>query len=277
MMGGDMQRKERWGILVMAGICLAASMGLTPKVWAGQFTPVAVGSQDLLQVKVHRLIMDPGSMQPIVFLADPQEERALLVWIGPCEATALNAEMEGTKAPRPLTHDLAGRIIEKLKGKIQRIIITHVKDGIYYATLVIEREGSAVEVDARPSDSIVMALKSKSPIFVSKGLFAELSVPLKEEKGGEDPYGLTIQELTSSLAQSFSFKSTKGVLVADVRGGSQAEKDGLQRGDILVEIGGDLISDVKSLRDALSKSKASVKAKIFRKGNFVSLALNPKQ
>jgi S1-C subfamily serine protease len=67
------------------------------------------------------------------------------------------------------------------------------------------------------------------------------------------------------------------VLVADVRGGSQAEKDGLQRGDILVEIGGDLISDVKSLRDALSKSKASVKARIFRKGNFVSLALNPKQ
>ncbi len=271
-----MQREKRWGISVMVGICLAVSMALSPKIWAGQFAPVTAGSQDLLQVKVHRLIMDPTSMQPIVFLADPQEERALLVWIGPCEANALNAEIEGTKSPRPLTHDLAGRIIEKLKGKIQRIIITQVKDGIYYATLVIEKDGSAVEIDARPSDSIVMALKSKSPIFVSKGLFATASVPLKEEKGGEDPYGLTIQELTSSLAQSFSFKSTKGVLVADVRGGSQAEKDGLQQGDILVELGGDSISDVKSLREALSKSKASVKAKIFRKGNFVSLTVNPK-
>jgi hypothetical protein len=272
-----MQRRERWGILAMAAICLAALIGFAPRVWAEQFTPATVESKNLLQVRVHRLIMDPSSMQPIVFLADPQEERALLVWIGPCEANALNAEIEGTKSPRPLTHDLAGKIIEKLRGKIQRIIITHVKDGIYYATLVIEREGSTVEIDARPSDSIVMALKSKSPIFVSKGLFAELSVPLKEEKGGEDPYGLTIQELTSSLAQSFSYKSTKGVLVADVRGGSQAEKDGLQRGDILVEVGGDSISDVKSLRDALSRSKASVKAKIFRKGNFVSLTLNPKQ
>ncbi len=260
----------------LVGICLVASMGLHQNLWARQFTPVAMGSQDLLQVKVHRLIMDPSSMQPIVFLADPQEERVLLVWIGPCEANALNAEMEGTKAPRPLTHDLAGRIIEKLKGKIQKIIITHVKDGIYYATLVIEREGSVVEIDARPSDSIVMALKSKSPIFVSKSLFAEMSVPLKEEKGGEDPYGLTIQELTSSLAQSFSYKSTKGVLVADVRGGSQAEKDGLQRGDIFIEVGGEVVSDVKSLRNALAKSKPPVKAKIFRKGNIVSLTLNPK-
>lgn len=272
-----MQGKERWGILAMAAICLAGLIGFAPRVWAEQFTPATVETKNLLQVKVHRLIMDPSSMQPIVFLADPQEERALLVWIGPCEANALNAEIEGTKSPRPLTHDLAGKIIEKLRGKIQRIIITHVRNGIYYATLVIEREGSAVEIDARPSDSIVMALKSKSPIFVSKGLFAEMSVPLKEEKGGEDPYGLTIQELTSSLAQSFSYKSTKGVLVADVRGGSQAEKDGLQRGDILVEVGGDSIFDVKSLRDALSRSKASAKAKIFRKGNFVSLTLNPKQ
>ena len=271
-----MQREKRWGILVTAGICLAASMGLSYKVWAGQFTPAAAGSQDLLQVKVQRLIIDPSSMQPIVLLADPQEERALPVWIGPCEANAMNAEMEGTKAPRPLTHDLAGRIIEKLKGKIQRIIITHVKEGIYYATLVIEKEGSVVEIDARPSDSIVMALKSKSPIFVSKSLFAETSVPLKEEKAGEDPYGLTIQELTSSLAQSFSFKSTKGVLVSDVRGGSQAEKDGLQRGDIFVEAGGDSVSDVKYLRNALSKSKGPLKAKIFRKGSFLSLTLNPR-
>lgn len=277
MIGGDMQRRERWGLLAMAAICLGALIGFIPKVWAEQFTAATVESKNLLQVKVHRLIMDPSSMQPIVLLADPQEARALLVWIGPCEANALNAEIEGTKSPRPLTHDLAGKIIDKLRGKIQRIIITHVKDGIYYATLVIEREGSAVEIDARPSDSIVLALKFKSPIFVSKGLFAEMSVPLKEEKGGEDPYGLTIQELTSSLAQSFSYKSTKGVLVADVRGGSQAEKDGLQRGDILVEVGGESISDVKSLRDALSKSKVLIKAKIFRKGNFVSLTLNPKQ
>ncbi len=63
-------------------------------------------SQELLQVKIQRLIIDPSSNQPVVFLTDLQEERALLIWIGPCEANAMNAEMEGTRHPRPQTHDL---------------------------------------------------------------------------------------------------------------------------------------------------------------------------
>lgn len=270
-----MQRERKLSVLSVAGICLAASMILLAEPSARQFEAVAAAPKDLLQVKVHQLILDPTSGQPVVFLADPQAERALMIWIGPCEASALNSEMEGMKPLRPLTHDLTGRIIEKLKGKIQRIIITHSQDGVYYATLVIDREGAVVEIDARPSDSIVLALKSRAPIFVSQTVFREMSVAMKEEKGVEDSYGLTVQELTSSLAYSFSFKSTQGVLVADVRGGSQAEKDGLQRGDIFTEVGGEGVGDVKSLRTALLRGKAPAKAKIFRKGNFISLTLNP--
>lgn len=271
-----MKRGARLDFLIIAGTCLAASIFFLPGLWAKQFTPVAAESKDLLQVKIHKLIVDPSSMQPVVFLADPEEERALLIWIGPCEANALNSEMEGTQTPRPLTHDLAGRIIEKLKGKIQRVIITHAKEGIYYATLMIDREGTVIEIDARPSDSIVMALKSRSPIFVSKTLFAEMSVSLREQKGVEEMYGLTIQELSPSLAQSFSFKSSRGVLVSEVQGGSRAEKDGLQRGDIMAEIGGETVLDVKSFRNILAKAKAPLKTKIFRKGNFISLTLHPK-
>jgi predicted metalloprotease with PDZ domain len=163
-----------------------------------------------------------------------------------------------------------------MKGKVQKIIITHSRDGVYYAALVLEREGKTLEIDARPSDSMVLAQKTKAPIFVAKKLFQEMSVPLKEEKGAEDRYGMTAQELTSSLAQSFSFKSSRGVLVSDVRAGSPAEKDGLQRGDIIAEIGGEAIPDLKGLQTALSKMKGPVKAKVFRKGGFISLTFHGK-
>lgn len=254
-------------------MCLAFFLWPRP---AHSIPPASAGGKDLIQVKIQKLGLDPNSGQPVVFLADADEERALPIWIGPCEANALNIEMEGTKTPRPLTHDLTERIVQTLKGKIQRVIITRVKDGIYYANLVIEKEGSLLEVDARPSDSIVLARKSKAAIFVAKDLFREMSVPLKEGKRAEETYGITVQELTPPLALSFSFPASNGVLVADVQEGSQAEKDGLQRGDILIEAAGKGTPDVQSFRTVLSDSKASLKARIFRKGGFVSLTLNPK-
>jgi bifunctional DNase/RNase len=253
------------------------TLALLPSKLPAKQPASAVGeSRELLQVKIQRLIIDPTSNQPVVFLSDLQEERALLVWIGPCEANAMNAEMEGTKHPRPQTHDLLQGVIQKMKGKVQKIIITHSKDGVYYAALVLEREGTVMEVDARPSDSMVLAQKTKAPIFVARKLFQEMSVSLKEEKGVEDQYGLTAQDLTSPLAQSFSFKSTRGVLVSDVRAGSPAEKDGLQRGDIIAEIGGESIADVKSLKAALNKMKGPAKSRVFRKGEFISLTFHGK-
>jgi len=260
----------------LATICLAISALASQESVAKQPDSALAASPDLLQVKIQRLVIDPTSSQPVVFLTDLQEERALLVWIGPCEANAMNAEMEGTKHPRPQTHDLLQGVIQKMKGKVQKIIITHSKDGVYYASLVLEREGAVIEIDARPSDSMVLAQKSKAPIFVARKLFQEMSVTLKEEKGVEDQYGLTAQELTSSLAQSFSFKSTQGVLVSDVRAGSPAEKDGLQRGDIIAEIGGESVSDPKNLKSALNKMKGPVKARVFRKGEFISLTFRGK-
>jgi len=271
-----MLRKGKLDIWILAGICLAVSFVPPHELAAQPSASAATAPPELLQVKIQRLIIDPSNNQPVVFLADLQEERALLVWIGPCEANAMNAEMEGTKHPRPQTHDLLQGIIQKMKGKLQKIVITHSKDGIYFANLVLEQEGTVIEIDARPSDGMVLALKAKAPVFVARKMFQEMSVSLKEEKGVEDQYGITAQELTSSLAQSFSFKSTRGVLVSDVRAGSPAEKDGLQRGDIISEVGGEAIPDVKSLKAALNKMKGTVKGKVFRKGEFISLTFHGK-
>jgi len=271
-----MPRKANLGIGIMAGICLTAVMIVPLELAAKPFELAAAATQEVLQVKIHRLTVDPSSGQPVVFLTDPQEERALPIWIGPCEANAMNAEIEGVKPPRPQTHDLLERVIQKMKGKIQKVIVTHSKDGVYYATLVLEKEGTAIEIDARPSDSLVLALKAKAPILVGKKMFQEMSVPLKEAKGLEDQYGLTAQELTPSLAQSFAYKSTRGVLVSDVQAGSPAEKDGLRRGDIIVELGGEAIPDTKALQAGLNKAKGSVKAKVFRKGEYISLTVHGK-
>jgi bifunctional DNase/RNase len=271
-----MPRKRKPGLWTLAGICLALSLFLSSQLAARQPAPPGSSSPELLQVKILRLTVDPSSHQPVVLLTDLQEERALLIWIGPCEANAMNAVLEGIKPPRPQTHDLLQKVIQTMKARIQKVVITHSQNGIYFANLVLEREGKAVEIDARPSDSMVLALKDRAPVFVAKKMFQEMSLPMKEEREAEALYGITAQELTSSLAQSFSFPSTRGVLVSDVRTGSPAEKDGLQRGDIIAAIGGETTPEVKSLRAVLDKMVGPVKAKVFRKGEFIFLTLRGK-
>jgi len=231
---------------------------------------------DLLQVKVHRLIVDPASNQPVVLLSDPLEEWVLLIWIGLFEASAIDSEMQGVKHQRPLTHDLLERVIKKVSGKIRHIAITHFEEGIYYATIVIEKEGTLIEIDARPSDSIVMALKFNAPIFVSRAIFKEMAIPIGDKKEIDEKYGLTLQDLTPLLAKSFSSGSTRGVLVSQVRKGSRAEKDGIERGDIFLEVSGQPVVDVKALREVLGKIKTPVKARIMRKAHIISITLNPK-
>lgn len=231
--------------------------------------------KDLLEVKIYRLVVDPSSMQPVVLLVDPSGEMVMPIWIGPNEAAAIQGELEGTKPPRPMTHDLLERVIQRFNGTVRRIIITQEKEGIYYAIIVLEKDRTPLELDARPSDSIAMALKFKAPIFISRSLFKEKAVFIQEQKNVEESYGLTIQELTPILAESFSFKKGKGVLIADVKEGSQAEKDGIQRGDILVEIGEQITEDVAAVRSALAKMKGLATVKIFREGSFSTLTLNP--
>jgi S1-C subfamily serine protease len=133
-----------------------------------------------------------------------------------------------------------------------------------------------LEIDARPSDCLVLALKFKAPILVAKDLFLEVAVPLEEHKPIAERYGLSVQELTPMLAESFSYDSTEGILVSDVRQGSQAEKDGMKRGDILIQIETEAISDEISLNQSLAKGKATAKAKVFRNGKARNLTLHLK-
>lgn len=272
---GAILKEKRIILLATAGLLLAAMIWGCGETMARDSAPGALEQNGLLRVKVHRLIVDSVSKQPVVILADPLEERALPIWIDFFEANAINSELQGVSHSRPLTHDLLQRIMQKADLKIHRIVVTQLKEEVYYATILMEQGGGLTEIDARPSDSIVMALKFKAPIFVSASLFRDKGIPLVEQKDIEEDYGLTLQDLTPSLAESFSFKSKHGIIVSDVRKGSRAEKDGIARGDIFVEVGGQAIEDVMSMRNALKKGKTPVQAKIFRKVRFLSITLHP--
>ena len=255
--------------------CLALALGLSGRAVGKVSSLPSLSHKDFMEVKIYRLIVDPNTMQPVVLLADPSGERAIPIWIGPTEASAIQAEMEGTQPLRPMTHDLLERVIQKMSGTVKRVIITHQKENIYYAVIVLEKDRTLLEIDARPSDSIVMALKFKTPILIAKSLFKERALPTGEQGETEDLYGLSLQELTPMLAESFGLKKGRGVLVSDAKEGSLAEKQGFQRGDIIVEIGGEKVEDVPAIKSVLARIKASSKVKVFRKGAFMTLTFNP--
>ena len=171
-------------VLFSAALCVLAAGLLIQAQGAARFLSQSAESK-WREVKIYRLAVDPMTSQPVVLLSDPLEERAMPIWIGPFEANALNSEMEGIPSIRPQTHDLLQSIMQKAELKLLRIVITHLQGNIYFASIWVESGDSAIEVDSRPSDALVMALKFKAPIFISESLFMEKAFPLSKEEEKE--------------------------------------------------------------------------------------------
>ncbi len=133
------------------------------------------------QVKVYSLALDSFTKAPIVLLTDLDEKVCLPIWIGIFEANSIMIALNEIKVPRPLTHDLVVNLIEKLNGKLESIVISGLKEGIYFAELNIKVKDELIKIDARPSDSIAIASRCDIPIFVDDAL-VELMVNLEEFK-----------------------------------------------------------------------------------------------
>jgi len=261
-------------LLALTGLLLIASTCSCGDIKAKEAASAALGEEELVRVSIQNLIVDPATQNPVVTLSGPDKKRALLIWIGSSEARAIYAELQGIKHFRPLTHDLLASVINEVNGEVHRIVITHAKENVFYATIMIEKDGSLVEIDARPSDSLVMALKFEAPVFVSKTLFEKMSLPMEEKAEIEDEYGLALQGLTPELSEYLSFPSKRGVMISGIRNGSQAAKDGLKTGDIIVDIGGQLIEDVTIMKKVFAETKTPVKAGIFRDSRFMTFTLH---
>ena len=127
----------------------------------------------MVKAKINGLALDVTSNSPVVILSPEDSEKVLPIWIGHFEAWAIAMELSGVTSKRPMTHDLLRRIIEAVGGVVVKVEVTELKDQTFFAKIHLDRNGSTMEVDARPSDSIALALKAKAPIFVSEELFQE--------------------------------------------------------------------------------------------------------
>jgi len=145
----------------------------------------------LLQVRIVSLNVDTTSNQPVIILrpadetGDLHHARLLPIWIGQAEATAILLAIQGAEPPRPMTHDLLSNVIQVLGFLVTRIEITRLEQGTFYAAIVLRGEEREVVVDARPSDSIALAVRVGCPIYCAEQVMNAASV-VPEEEAGED-------------------------------------------------------------------------------------------
>lgn len=123
--------------------------------------------------------------QPIVLLKERDGERFLPIWIGAMEATAIAFALQGIVTARPMTHDLLKNILEEVGVQVQRVVITELKDGTFYAVIQMTQDGTAYEVSSRPSDAIALAVRVNVPIFANEDVLSEASIVIRDDEEQE--------------------------------------------------------------------------------------------
>ena len=154
-------------ILVFATVAGAADR-------ATQATPKATGPQE---VSVVAVAVDARTQTPAVLLEGKRDRRHLIMMIGPAEATGIAVPLQGVTPPRPLTHDLFLTLFGRLNVQVTRVVITDLRDDVYYATLHVSAPGATFTLDARPSDAIALALRAKVPVHVEDRVFDKAGEP----------------------------------------------------------------------------------------------------
>jgi bifunctional DNase/RNase len=127
----------------------------------------------MVEVEVLSLAIDEKNQYPVVILQTLDGSRRLPIWIGPHEASAIAMEIAGKKFQRPLTHDLLISIVKGLQARIRRVEICDLKQNTFFAKITVEAAGQILSIDARPSDSIALALKTKAKIYAAEELLTD--------------------------------------------------------------------------------------------------------
>lgn len=137
----------------------------------------------MIEMKVMGIAIDTASGSPIIVLNDKENRKALPIWIGSAEASAIIRKIENIKVLRPMTHDLIIDVIEKTGYQVDRVEINDVEKDTYFSTIyLVNEDGNSVTIDSRPSDAIAVAIRVDAPIFVSAKVLADGSVSCDTEK-----------------------------------------------------------------------------------------------
>jgi len=141
----------------------------------------------MIEMKVMGIALDTRTGSPIVVLHDKDNRKALPIWIGSAEASAIIRKIENLTVSRPMTHDLIINMIEKLGYTLDKIEINDVEKETYYATMFIkDKDGNLTEIDSRPSDAIAVAIRVEAPIFVTANVISNGSVSTDSAKDEEE-------------------------------------------------------------------------------------------
>jgi uncharacterized protein len=135
----------------------------------------------MIEMKVAGIALEAATRSPIVLLRDSTERRQLPIYIGQDQARAIISALEGQTPPRPLTHDLIVNIFDEMELTLERIVIHSLQDSTFYAILTVRQGETRKEIDARPSDAIAIALRTRSPIWVMEEVVADASVPVDRD------------------------------------------------------------------------------------------------
>jgi bifunctional DNase/RNase len=128
------------------------------------------------EMTVYGVSFDLVGKQPIVLLRAAEGSMYLPIWIGHPEAAAILMRLQGQEPPRPLTHDLALSLVESLDAEVDRVTVTELKDGTFYARITLVRDGTEIEIDSRPSDAIALAIRADAKIFAEDEVMDESGV-----------------------------------------------------------------------------------------------------
>lgn len=123
-----------------------------------------------IEMTIKGLMIDPITNMPIIILRDQDGQRVLPIWVGVFEANAIALQIENVQTPRPMTHDLLKNILEDLEARVERVVVSALKENTFYALIHLARSAGSLTIDARPSDAIALALRTGSPIFVEEAV-----------------------------------------------------------------------------------------------------------
>ena len=144
----------------------------------------------LVPMSIKGLMLDPVSNSPIVVLKDSAEKFLLPIWVGIFEANAIALQLENVETPRPMTHDLLRNFIEELNARVTQVVISDLRDSTFFAKIRLITGERTVEMDARPSDAIALALRMEAPIYVAQTVLDQAQMispdeepPLEQTKG----------------------------------------------------------------------------------------------
>jgi bifunctional DNase/RNase len=149
----------------------------------------------LIEVAVDSIRVHMPTGQHVVILKEKGADRYLPIWIGPFEANAIALKITGVKPDRPITHDLMASTMSELGIGIARIVVSSLSDEVFYARIHMRQDGREIDVDARPSDAIALAVRLECPIFVADEVFDKAGVlPEKDEEESRAGGGTELDE-----------------------------------------------------------------------------------